>query len=89
MVGMWSIKGTHLDVPLEGSDRINGDRINGLVISPTYKWGINWGEKNPLILTIDPNFLGHPSTPWKTHDLEPQILGVWKMIFLFNSVIFR
>ena len=24
---------------------INGDvRINGLVISPTYKWGINWGE---------------------------------------------
>ena len=23
-----------------GSDRINGDRINGLVISPTYKWGL-------------------------------------------------
>ena len=29
--------------------RINGDRING--ISPTYKWGINWGY-NPLILTF-------------------------------------
>ena len=34
-------------------------RINGLdqwVISPTYQWGIPWGY-NPLILTIDPNFL--------------------------------
>ena len=33
-------------------------RINGQdqwVISPTYKWGMNWGY-NPLILTIDPNF---------------------------------
>ncbi len=29
--------------------------------SSTYKWGIPWGY-NPLILTIDPNFLGHPST---------------------------
>ena len=29
---------SHLDVPLEV--RINGDRINGLVISPTYKWDI-------------------------------------------------
>ena len=26
---------------------INGDRINGMVISPTYEWGINWGY-NPL-----------------------------------------
>ena len=26
-----------LDVPNPGSERINGDRINGLVISPTYK----------------------------------------------------
>ena len=32
-----------MDVPLEV--RINGDRINGLVISPTYKWGMNWGGK--------------------------------------------
>ena len=36
-------------------DRINGDRINGLVISPTYKWGIPWGYnpliRSPLILT--------------------------------------
>ena len=28
-----------------GSDRINGDRINGLVITDPYKWGIPWGEK--------------------------------------------
>ena len=26
-------------------DRINGDWINGLVISPTYKWLVYWGEK--------------------------------------------
>ena len=33
----------------EVCDRINGDgRINGLVISPTYKWVMNWGY-NPLI----------------------------------------
>ena len=25
-----------------------------------YKWGIPWGF-SPLILAIDPNFLGHPS----------------------------
>ena len=37
------------DVPLEV--RINGDRIHGLVISPTYKWGMKWGH-NPLILDI-------------------------------------
>ena len=35
----------HLDVPGPGSDRINGDRINGLVITYLYKWGIPWGEK--------------------------------------------
>ena len=38
--------------------RINGYRINGLfhlLIN-----GVYWGY-NPLILTIDPNFLGHPS----------------------------
>ena len=43
----------------DGSDRINGDRINGLfqlLIN-----GVYW-DYNPLILTIDPNFLGHPST---------------------------
>ena len=34
--------------------------VSKWVISPTYKWGIPWGY-NPLILTIDPNFLGHPS----------------------------
>ena len=30
--------------------------VSKWVISPTYKWGMNWGY-NPLILTIDPNFL--------------------------------
>ena len=39
----------------KGSDRINGDWINGLVISPTYTWLVYWGY-NPLILTFDPNF---------------------------------
>ena len=29
------------------------------VLSPAYKW-VYWGY-NPLILTFDPNFLGHPS----------------------------
>ena len=29
--------------------------------SPSYKWGITWGEITHL-LTIDPNFLGHPSS---------------------------
>ena len=29
--------------------------------SPTFTWGITWGY-NPLILTFDPNFLGHSST---------------------------
>ena len=41
------------------SDRINGDRINGLfqlLIN-----GVYW-DYNPLILTIDPNFLGRAST---------------------------
>ena len=40
-------------------------RINGL--QPTYKWGIPWGY-NPLILTFDPNFLGHPSK-WSYHPI--------------------
>ena len=38
--------------------RINGDRINGLfhlLIN-----GVYWVD-NPLILTFDPSFLGHPS----------------------------
>ena len=34
-------------------------RING-VISPPYKWDINWGDITHF-LTFDPNFLGHPS----------------------------
>ena len=50
----------------DGSERINGDRINGLVITDPYKWGMNWGY-NPLILTIDPNFLGHPSSQLVQH----------------------
>ncbi len=46
----------YLDVPLEV--RINGDRISGLVhpnSSPIYK------QDMIHLLTIDPNFLGHPS----------------------------
>ena len=43
-----------------GSERINGDRINGL-FDHLLIYRIYW-EYNPLILTIDPNFLGHPST---------------------------
>ena len=35
--------------------------------SPTYKWGGPWGY-NSLILTFDPNFLGHPSS-WKIHQI--------------------
>ena len=34
--------------------------VSKLVISPTYKWGSPWGY-NPLILTIDPNFLSGTS----------------------------
>ena len=30
---------------LDGSGWINGDRINGLYMSPSYKWWIPWGEK--------------------------------------------
>ena len=33
--------------------------VSKWVISPTYKWNIIWGY-NPLLLTFDPNFLGHP-----------------------------
>ena len=40
--------------------RINGDRINGLFHLLTN--GVYWGYKNPLILTIDPNFLRDPSS---------------------------
>ena len=49
-----------LFLPLLGCSRNLGSmaRINGLY--PTYKWGMNWGEITHL-LTIDPNFLGHPS----------------------------
>ena len=38
-------KRSHTRMSWDGSDRINGDvRINGLDLSPTYKWGMNWGE---------------------------------------------
>ena len=40
------------------------------VISPTYKWGIPWGEITHL-LTIDPNFLKHPSKPSGGHRFLP------------------
>ena len=46
---------TNLDIP----DRKLGSmvRINGLFHLAIH--GVYWGY-NPLILTIDPNFLGHP-----------------------------
>ena len=34
--------------------------LSKLGISPSYKWGIPWGEITHLP-TIDPIFLGHPS----------------------------
>ena len=61
-------------LPLEDSDttgcpgrEVDGSMVSKWVISPTYKWGIPWGY-NPLILTFDTNFLGHPSSvesPWR------------------------
>ena len=39
--------------------RINGDRING--VRTNFFNGVLLGWKNPLILTFDPNLLGHPS----------------------------
>ena len=47
----------YLDVPLGVSNLLGS---MGLFL-PTYKWGV-LGWNNPLILTFDPNFLGHPST---------------------------
>ena len=46
-----------------GCPRKLGSMVCKWVISPTYKWGIPRGY-NPLILTIDPKFLVHPSSPW-------------------------
>ena len=36
-------KGNYLDVSGVGSQDQGSDRINGLVFSPTYKWGFRWG----------------------------------------------
>ena len=44
-------------------------RINGL-FHLLIDGGIPWGY-NPLILTFDPNFLGHPSTLSK-FNMEPE-----------------
>ena len=52
-------------------DRINGERINGLfhlLLNSVY-WGYN-----PLILTFDPNLLGHPSMR-KFMEILGQFLG--------------
>ena len=44
-----------------GCVRKLGSIVNGSMayFTDPYKWGIPWGY-NPLILTFDPNFLGHP-----------------------------
>ena len=47
-----------------GCSRKLGLMVSNWVISPdllVLKWGIHWGY-NPLILTFDPNFQGHPSS---------------------------
>ena len=43
-----------------GCPRKLGSMLSKWVSSPTYKWDI-LRSYNPLILTIDPNFLGHPT----------------------------
>ena len=59
----------HIWMSRDGSDRINGDRINGLfqLLINVVNWDYDY---NPSILTIDPNFLEHPST-----ELIGKILG--------------
>ena len=56
-----------------GTEVIGMVRINGLFHLLTN--GVYWGYK-PLILTIDPNFLGHPSRWFKQRDLFMCELGV-------------
>ena len=56
----------NLDVP--GRKLGSMVRITGLFHLPIN--GIYWGY-NPLILTIDPNFLGHPSIAWTPWNSEP------------------
>ncbi len=57
------------------------------VISPTYKWRyIGVISYNPLILTFDPNLLGHPSTPPPRMSMANKGLG-WDSLLkmLHNS----
>ena len=54
---------------LLGCPRKLGSMVSNWVISPTYKWGIPWGY-NPLILTFEPNFQGHPSTSTTIHQIS-------------------
>ena len=65
----WSLRAC-LDVPGDGSGWINGERISGLFHLLVN--GVFLGVYNPLILTIDPNFLRQPSggTPWLTFTEE-------------------
>ena len=53
----------------------NGDRINGWLFHLLTNGGL-MGVRNPLILTIDPNFLGHPSGGTATEGLKnPHVVG--------------
>ena len=56
-----------LDTWMSRVPEVNGSMVIGSMgyFTDPYKWGIPWGEKNHLH-TIDPNFLGHPSTPFQT-----------------------
>ena len=83
----WLIEIRYLDVPLEviGSMlRING--WNNLLINGRYC------GYNPLILTFDPNFLGHPSIYlgifWGCNRSEKRCVARWFLGMMFLLVMF-
>ena len=67
----------------DGSDRITGERINGLVITDPYKWGMNWGEIT--ILTFCQLPTGHPSTPLYTKCRLPHY---FRIQVILQSLVF-
>ncbi len=66
-MGRWSVSMPGRDQQNTWMSRKGSERISGLL--HLFINGIHWGY-NPLILTFDPNFLGHPSGPtWNTKHL--------------------
>ena len=62
------------DVPLDGSSQMVIGSMGWLFHLLTT--GGFMGVRNPLILTIDPNFLGHPSGGTATEGLKnPHVVG--------------